>query len=340
MSVFRFAIVLAAALRAQALPDIPAPAQILPVPGQRVDIGGWRLHLNCQGERKPGQPTVILEAGGGDSSVTWALVQPKVAAFSRVCSYDRAGSGWSDLGPNPRTMRQMVYELHMLLNHAGLQPPYLLVGHSLGGFLLRLYTSSYPAEVSGLVFVDASHEDDLVGYNGTMMRWWEEATGKAVPAVKTSGPMRESDFSADVRARAERSSAQCSRINAPPFDKLPAAAQRARIWECSQLKSHLPGESDADGDEIVALRAERLKSAHPLGYRPTVVVTRGISGYGTEPLAEQREQARNIHQRDLVTLSRNGKQVIAEGSGHQIQIEAPDIVVRAIRDALAAATGR
>src|SRR5204863_1113782 len=97
------------------------------------------------------------------------------------------------------------------------------------------------------------------------------------------------------------------------------------------------GESDFDGDEIVALRAER-QSEHPLGNRPTVVVTRGISGYEGEPLAEQRAQERHAHQRDLVTLSRNGKQVIAEGSGHQVQVESPDVVVKAIRDVLAAAT--
>ena len=92
------------------------------MPGRLVDVGGWQLHLNCEGASKPGEPTVVLEAGGGDFSVTWALVQPMVATFARVCSYDRSGSGWSDLGPNPRTMRQMVYELHALLNRAGVSP--------------------------------------------------------------------------------------------------------------------------------------------------------------------------------------------------------------------------
>jgi pimeloyl-ACP methyl ester carboxylesterase len=307
------------------------------MPGRLVDVGGWRLHLNCEGASKPGQPTVVLEAGGGDFSATWALVQPKVATFARVCAYDRAGSGWSDLGPNPLTMRQWVYELHALLNRAGVPPPYVLVGHSLGGFLVRLYTSSYPADVSGVVLVDASHEEDLVGFNGKMIRWREEATGKTVPRARPSGPMRESDFSDTVRERAERSSTQCDRVNAPPFDKLPPAAQQARTWECSQLKSHLPGQSDFDGDEVAAIRAEREKDERPLGTRPLVVVTRGISGYEREPLPEQREQERHVHQADLVTLSRNGKQVVAEGSGHQVQIEAPELVVQAIRDVVAAA---
>jgi pimeloyl-ACP methyl ester carboxylesterase len=255
-----------------------------------------------------------------------------------VCAYDRAGSGWSDLGPNPRTMRQMVYELHTLLNRAAVRPPYVLVGHSLGGFLVRLYTSSYPAEVSGLVLVDASHEEDLIGYNGQMMRWWEGATGKTVPSAKTSGPMHESDFSDAAREQAKRSSGQCSRINAPPFDKVPPAAQEARMWECAQIKSHLPGESNFDGEEVVAIRAERQSNEHPLGDRPFVVVTRGVSGYGRQPLAEQRDRERTIHQADLVTLSRNGKQLIAEGSGHQVQVEAPDLVVQAIHDVIAATT--
>ena len=82
-----------------------------PPPGRLVDIGGWRLHINCTGEPAPGQPTVILEAGLGDFSVEWSLVQPRVARFARVCSYDRGGDGWSDLGPDPRTLHQIVGEL-------------------------------------------------------------------------------------------------------------------------------------------------------------------------------------------------------------------------------------
>src|SRR5262249_16385515 len=81
--------------------------QPFPPPGKLVDVGGWRLHLNCTGEARASQPTVILEAGVGDFSVEWSLVQPGVAKFARVCSYDRAGDGWSDLGPHPRTLRQI-----------------------------------------------------------------------------------------------------------------------------------------------------------------------------------------------------------------------------------------
>lgn len=95
----------------------------LPPPGKLVDVGGWRLHLHCTGEARAGQPTVILEPGIGDFSVEWSLVQPGVAKFARVCSYDRAGNGWSDWGPHPRTYRQIVYELHTLLDKAGVKLP-------------------------------------------------------------------------------------------------------------------------------------------------------------------------------------------------------------------------
>ena len=96
-----------------------------PPPGRLIDIGGWRLHINCTGEAHSPQPTVVLEAGASDFSVEWSLVQPRVARFARVCSYDRAGSGWSDLGPRPRTMHQIVWELHALLEKAGERPPYV-----------------------------------------------------------------------------------------------------------------------------------------------------------------------------------------------------------------------
>jgi pimeloyl-ACP methyl ester carboxylesterase len=143
------------AARAQETPTSPP----LPPPGRLVDVGGWRLHLNCAGQARTSRPTVILEAGAGDFSVDWSLVQPGVARFARVCSYDRAGSGWSDLGPRPRTMHQIVFELHKLLEKAGERPPYVLVGHSYGGGLVRLYQSTYPADVAGVVLVEAAGDD-------------------------------------------------------------------------------------------------------------------------------------------------------------------------------------
>ena len=101
-----------------------------PPPGKLVDIGGYQLHINCTGK---GSPTVILEAGLGGDSRSWHEVQPEIAEFAQVCSYDRAGLGWSDPGPKPRTSQQIVKELHRLLAKADIQSPYVLVGHSFGG---------------------------------------------------------------------------------------------------------------------------------------------------------------------------------------------------------------
>ena len=160
----------------------PAP---FPPPGQLVDVGGWRLHLHCTGEVQPSQPTVILEAGLGDFSVEWSLVQPKLATFVRVCSYDRAGSGWSELGPHPRTMHQIAYELHVLLEKAKVAPPYVLVGHSYGGWLVRLYASKYRSEIAGMVLLEGGFDNPWRMMNGKLIRAEGLATGKPIPGVKT-----------------------------------------------------------------------------------------------------------------------------------------------------------
>src|SRR5215831_13545137 len=126
-------VLIAVAARGQNASEPPFPA-----PGRLIDVGGWRLHLNCSGQANPSRATVILEAGAGDFYVDWSLVQPLVAPFAPAYSYDRAGAGWSNLGPRPRTMRQQLWELHALLEKAGGKPPFVLVGHSYGGWLARL----------------------------------------------------------------------------------------------------------------------------------------------------------------------------------------------------------
>lgn len=124
-----------------------------------VNIGGGRrLQINCSGKNFEGSPTVLLESGAGNDSSVWNRVQPEVAKFTRVCSYDRAGLGSSDPVPAPRTIVALTEDLHSLLEKV--TGPYILVGHSLGGILSRLYASYYPAEVVGMVLVDSAHEDE------------------------------------------------------------------------------------------------------------------------------------------------------------------------------------
>lgn len=122
--------------------------------------GGRRLHINCSGMNVAGAPTVVLEAGAGNDSSIWNRVQPEVAKFARVCTYDRAGLGGSDPVPKPRTVVALTEDLRALLANAKVTGPYILVGHSLGGILVRLYASYYPAEVVGMVLVDSAHEDE------------------------------------------------------------------------------------------------------------------------------------------------------------------------------------
>jgi len=122
-----------------------------PPPGQMVDVGGYRLHINCQGRKQSDDsPTVVLEAGATQFSLTWDHVQREVAKFARVCAYDRAGLGWSERSPNPRTAPYIVAELHALLTKAGVEPPYVLVGHSMGGLYVRYYAHEHGERVVGI----------------------------------------------------------------------------------------------------------------------------------------------------------------------------------------------
>lgn len=123
---------------------------------RRYDVGGYRLNLRCEGS---GSPVVVMDAGGGDTLQTWDWVVPEVKKVTRVCAYDRAGLGKSDPGPTPRTSDQIVKELRELLGRARISPPYVLVGHSFGGLNVRLYAARNPAQVAGLVLVDATPED-------------------------------------------------------------------------------------------------------------------------------------------------------------------------------------
>jgi pimeloyl-ACP methyl ester carboxylesterase len=125
-------------------------------PGRMIDLGGYRMHISCTGQ---GSPTVVLEAGGGVSSGVWAWIQPEIARQTRVCTYDRAGIGWSEQGPHPRDAGSIAQELHTLLQRAGESEPFVLAGHSLGGQYALMFAERYPEEIAGLVLIDALHAD-------------------------------------------------------------------------------------------------------------------------------------------------------------------------------------
>ena len=327
---------LALALLIVAAPDLHAQSSAappVPAPGRMVDLGGWRLHLNCSGKPSPAQPTVILEAGAGGLALDWSLVQPGVAHLARVCSYDRAGAGWSDLGPRPRTLRQKVWELHALLERAGERPPYILVGQSYGGILARLYAATYPTEVAGMVFSESGHERGVaVWRDGKMVNLADAATGQTIPAVRTEGPLRESEIPERILEQIRSAAAQLGpKANDPPYDRLPADTQRMRVWALSQTKHYAANDNPLEGEELAALLAARAKEPQPLGGMPLIVVSRGRQD-ADGPV----EDAHTANQASLVGLSRAGKQVIARRSGHAVPLEQPEAIVAAIEEVLTA----
>src|ERR1700721_2650020 len=144
--------------------------------GKLVDLGGHRLHVWCTGK---GTPTVVVENGLGDFSFDWILVQKKVERFTRICTYDRGGYAWSDPGPLPRTIPQLNLELRDALTKLGEQGPFVLVGHSFGGPVIRSFAATYPKDTAGMVLVDAAHEDQRYTYKGKAILIRDGARGKA-----------------------------------------------------------------------------------------------------------------------------------------------------------------
>jgi pimeloyl-ACP methyl ester carboxylesterase len=306
-------------------------------PGRLIDLGGWRLHLNCTGPADQSRPTVILEAGIGDFSVEWSLVQPGVATFARVCSYDRAGDGWSDIGPQPRTMRQQVYELHALLEKAGLSPPFVMVGHSYGGWLVRTFRSTYPKEVVGMVLVEAGADDPVrVLEDGVPRHASDLVAGRQIPPAKTSDPLREADIPAGAYSQMQTAAAQFGpRANEPPRNKLPADAQRMRTWAYSQIKHWTQGNNPFEPEELALLRAERATSQRPYGDMPLIVLTRGLSDESGPDSQALLAEHRKEHEA-VARLSGNGQLIVAAHSGHHVQIDEPQLVITAIQTVVAA----
>lgn len=293
-------------------------------PGKLVDVGGRRLHINCTGK---GTPTVVMEAGAGDFSFDWSLVQPLIARFTRVCTYDRAGYAWSDAGPMPRSMQQIVMELHTGLRKLGVKFPYLLVGHSLGGLIVRVYASQYPTEVAGMVLIDSSHEDNQILLNNKLVLLRELSRGRAIPPVQLKIP---TPLGSSPPAVGHPSSI-VSKVEAP-YDKLTPEIQQVRLWAVNQPNYSDARRSEFDylAEEVARIHIDRSKREYRLGDTPLIVLTRGKNA----------DEGHQKLQADLVRLSRDSKQIVAQKSGHHIQLDEPELVTDAIRQVVDATRHR
>ena len=237
-----------------------------------VDVGGRLLYLTCQGE---GSPTVVLEAGGTGNSANWSPVQPDIATFTRVCAYDRAGEGFSNSVPTHDSFEAIVRDLHALLTAGGIDGPYVVVGLSFGGRLVRPFASLYPNEVVGMVLVDPGHEAFLTRAQEVLTR--------------------------------------------PEWEQYLAAA--------GGMLSRM---QEIQGTAVV----------YPPGEIPLVVLS--ASRYIDRPGLDN-DVDEKLHQvlvslhKELVALSPNGTHIMAEGSGHGIQNDRPDLVVGAVRQVVESA---
>lgn len=299
-------------------------------PGKLVDLNGHKLHVYCTGG---GGPTVVVENGLGDFSFDWILVQSRVARFTRICTYDRGGYAWSDPGPKPRTFAQLNLELHDALAKLGEHGPFVLVGHSFGGPVMRNFARVYAADVVGMVFVDAAHEGLRVGIGGgKTIRLGDGAKGREIPA-----PHEDMSASDKPTVRAEDLPEELKRLDSM-FKVLPSEQQTMQLWA-----QQLPEVYDAENSETQwsdEYFAKWLATPQTgvLGAMPLIVLSRMDGGYregDSDIPAAQLEKERKDGQAKLVLLSSNSKQVLVHG-GHNMNLEAPNDVSNAIREVVSA----
>ena len=286
-----------------------------PPPGRLVDVGGHRLHILCSGEDGlENRPTVVMDAGWGDFSLAWSLVQPEVSKFAKVCVFDRAGLGWSDAAPGPRTSKQIARELRTLLRNAGINGPYVLVGHSFGAINVRLFASLYPNEVAGMVLVDPAHEDQAVRYGKRARHSLIMKIGLLLapfgiprlflPIYATYHPAfsKKCKFSGSL-VSAYRAILARTRHLHTSYDEL------VNIWESLD---------------------EARAAAGPLGDMPLIVITAPLKGHPADNAIWM-----EIHE-ELSRRSTRGRQIIAENSGHYPHYDEPELVIQAVRQVIEA----
>jgi pimeloyl-ACP methyl ester carboxylesterase len=285
----------------------------LPQIGRSVDIGGRALNIDCAGS---GTPAVIFESGAPRPGYSWVYIQREVARFTQACWYDRAGFGWSDLGPYPRTSLASARDLHALLARAAIRPPYVLVSESSAALDTRVYTGLFPEQVAGVVMVDAIHPDLFIRM--------PQIRGKAAPVAKYVG------YPQSVVSQGASGIGLLRLLSRPrPLGPVPPGLtpeEWTTIWRLTyrpQARVALMQEFPATDQSIAQAR-----SAGDLGNRPLRVVSGEPAG------APSRDDDIGMQlQADLVRLSTRGKQVIVHSPGAGLlQYQAPDAIINATRD--------
>lgn len=309
------------------------------VPHQRVDIGGRKLNLFCMGS---GEQTVLFDSGGSDWSVIWALVQPEVAKRSRACSYDRAGLGYSDPATGPRSPAAIVEDLKQLIDAAKLKTPLILVGHSLGGFNMKLYGALHPDDVAGIVLIDPAEDRAAERVRDRLRRSFGEGIAARVELGDADWMRRLIAHYQDCAARARTSdldpaSTIYKRCSDPVREPLgPAiAADRARIQVSNVYQSTQASEiansvyADDRGDAVY----RTLFTPGRFGARPMIVLTHGDHDPADPIDAASYRSYLWLHS-ETAALSRRGQQRIVAKTSHNIEIDDPGAVVRAIVEVL------
>lgn len=298
-------------------------------PQRLIEVeSGRRLNLYCMGE---GSPTVIFDSGLAEPTSTWFKVQPRVSKQTRACSYDRAGSGFSDAGTRAGSSANIVDDLRRLLAAAEIVPPYVFVGHSYGGMNVRLYYYLHPDDVAGMVLVDPSHEDQAEGYRMLSPRGYTRAQWRA---LADPGIANRRDCVRAASKGFEPGTEAWRRCVFDPPSQMPPALQRAYL--AMQQRPAFHQAQLTEEESVFAASAEQLQAARrSFMDLPVIVLTHSpdvspLRDWETPALRKARTAMwHNLHA-GLADASARGVHRVVADSDHAIQLSQPDAVVAAV----------